>query len=147
MIGPLLKTISCINIGDDKNQDLRLLRSLIIGCWNDYQSFFSIFFIYPLFIFFGLLIPVYMAFRIFPAQSRGLLHKEKFLKIFHRFVVPYRKKTAFYKIFLIFNKKIILFFKEFFLRETIFERFTVTLMIFFNLFDSLLFFIGHPIPL
>jgi hypothetical protein len=99
-------------------------------CWSRGHTLFSFLFALPLLIFFGLGIPFFVGFRIFSARRSGHLKSKTFLKFFGKFIIPYNDNRAFYEIFLIFNKIVIVFFKEWFIRETILGNLTVILTVF-----------------
>ena len=104
----------CVNVGDEKDQQIRLVKSLAISCWEGKHKVFSLLVATPLMAFFGLLIPSFLAAKIYKSMKKeDSPEKEKFLQGFEKFTLPYKNNRGFYGVLLIFNKIIVVFLKGF----------------------------------
>ena len=127
----LVPLIICVNVGDEKNEEFRLLRGLYLTCWTKDHSLFTIIFVIPLMIFFGACIPLFIIIKIYSAKKNGTFKSKTFLNQFAKFLLPYKEARAYYEVFLIFNKVIIVFLKEGLILMTVYGNLLVILMILF----------------
>ena len=104
----MIPLIICINVGDEMQVDNRLLRAPYKSCWTNDHLYFIYFFVGPILSLFGVILPIFVFFQIRKAHRRGLT--KQFLNKYAKFLLPYKSNRAYYEVFIILNKVIIVFF-------------------------------------
>jgi hypothetical protein len=118
-LAPFVSILFCINVGDEKAPEYRLLKSVSLHCWDQTHKYFVFLLSSPTILLIGLITPIYIFHRIYNAQKIGKQSKPIFVRVFGYFMHPYRDGMLFYETFVILNKIGIIILKDVFISAII----------------------------
>ena len=96
----LVPLLICVDV-DSNSDDLRVIRSPNIFCWEGMHKNFTLIFVVPIMFLFGIALPVIMAFKVKKYSNPDLREKTTESFKLKKFIAPYRKKRELYGVVLI----------------------------------------------
>ena len=69
----LVKILFCVDISDQYHQEQRLIRNMNLICWKDDHTRIVFWLVIPCMIFLGLVLPLFVAYKIFIAKRQNKL--------------------------------------------------------------------------